>query len=126
VVAGAPYERWYIDFTGPLPKSDKGHIWILTSWIRTQSGLRHFRSEARRSRQWPIVVQVFTGFGTPLSIFSDQGKGANRRTINEVCRLFGIKKLRTTPYKALTNQVERFHRTVNSVLAKIVSEHQKD
>ena len=46
--------------------------------------------------------------------------------MNEVCRLFGIEKLRTTPYKPSTNQVERFHRTMNSVLAKTVAEHQKD
>jgi len=30
VVPGAPYERWYIDLTGPHPKSEKGNIYILT------------------------------------------------------------------------------------------------
>ena len=30
VLAGVPYERWYIDLTGPHPKSDRGNIWILT------------------------------------------------------------------------------------------------
>ena len=30
VLAGAPYERWYIDLTGPHPKSEHGHIYILT------------------------------------------------------------------------------------------------
>jgi len=33
--------------------------------------------------------------------------------------------LTTTPYKPSTNQVERFHRTMNSVLANTVAEHQK-
>jgi len=46
--------------------------------------------------------------------------------MNEVCRLFGIEKLRTSPYKPSTNQVERFHRTLKSILAKSVAEHQKD
>jgi len=46
--------------------------------------------------------------------------------MNEVCRLFGIEKLQTTPYKPFTNQVERFHRTVNSVLAETVAENQRD
>jgi len=41
----------------------------------------------------------------------------------DVCRLFGIEKLKTTPYKLSTNQVERFHRTMNSVLAKTVAEN---
>jgi len=69
---------------------------------------------------------VFSRFGVPLSILSDQGKEVNGRIMNEVCRLFGIEKLRTTPYKPSTNQVERFHRTMNSVLAKTVAKHQND
>ena len=36
------------------------------------------------------------------------------------------KKLRTTPYKPSTNQVERFHRTMNSILAKTVADHHRD
>ena len=30
VLAGAPYEHWYVDLTGPHPKSDRGNIWIFT------------------------------------------------------------------------------------------------
>ena len=39
---------------------------------------------------------------------------------------FGITKLRTSPYKPSTNQVERFHKTMNAILAKIVIEGQRD
>ena len=46
--------------------------------------------------------------------------------MREVCRLFGVEKFRTTPYKTSTNQVERFHCTLNSILGKTVAEHQKD
>jgi len=46
--------------------------------------------------------------------------------MNEVCDLFGITKLRTTQYKPSTNQVERFHRTMNSILPKTVSYHHHD
>jgi hypothetical protein len=45
----------------------------------------------------------------------------------ELCRVYGIVKLRTTSYKASTNGlVERFHRTLNSMLGKVVSEAQRD
>ena len=56
-----------------------------------------------------LVEQVFSRFGIPLSILSDQGKEVDGPIMREVCRLFGIEKLRTTPYKPSTNQVERFH-----------------
>ena len=44
----------------------------------------------------------------------------------EVCKLFDITKLKTSPDKPSTNQVERFHKTKNAILAKTVSEGQRD
>jgi len=44
----------------------------------------------------------------------------------EVCKLFSITKLKTSPDKPCTNQVERFHKAMNAVLAKTVSEVQRD
>ena len=73
-----------------------------------------------------LVEQVFSRLGAPLSVLSDQGKEVDGRIMREICRLFGIEKLRTTPYKPSTNQVERFHRTLNAILGKTVAEHQKD
>jgi len=46
--------------------------------------------------------------------------------MNEICRLFDIDKVRTTPYEPSTNQAERFHRTLNSILAKMVANYQTD
>jgi len=65
-----------------------------------------------------IVEQDFIRFGTPISLCSDQGMEVDGRIIREVCRLFGIEKLRTSPYKPSMNQVERFHKTMNAILAK--------
>ena len=44
----------------------------------------------------------------------------------EVCKLFGITKLKTSPDKPSINQVERFHKTMNAILAKTMSEGQRD
>ena len=73
-----------------------------------------------------MVEQLFTRFGPPLSILSDLGREVDGKIMNEVCKLFGIEKLRTTAYKPSTNQVERFHKTMNSILAKTVAENQRD
>jgi len=40
--------------------------------------------------------------------------------------MLAIDKLRTSPYKPLTNQVERLHSSINAILGKIVKSHQKD
>ena len=36
------------------------------------------------------------------------------------------RKLQTSPYKPSTNQVERLHRTINTILGKTVADHQRD
>ena len=43
----------------------------------------------------------------------------------EVCKLLDIDKQHTTPYKSSSNgQAERMHRTINSIIGKMVSENQ--
>ena len=45
----------------------------------------------------------------------------------EVCKLLDIDKQHTTPYKSSSNgQAERMHRTINSILGKMVSQNQTD
>ena len=73
-----------------------------------------------------LVEQVFCRFGSPVSLLSDQGKEVDGSIMKQVCRMLGIDKLRTTPYKPSTNQVERLHRSINAILGKTVASHQKD
>ena len=47
--------------------------------------------------------------------------------MKELCAALGIEKLRTTAYKPSTNgALERFHRTLNSMLAKVVDDNHRD
>jgi len=90
----APYEKWYIDFTGPHPKSDCGNIWILTclnGWTKWAETFLLRNKEAKTVAE-VLVEQVFTRFGALLSILSDQSKEVDGRIMAEVCRLFEIKK----------------------------------
>ena len=66
----APYERWYIDLTGPNPKSGRGNIWILTcldGWSKWVEALP-LRNEEAKTVAKVLVEQVFNRFGAPLSI----------------------------------------------------------
>jgi len=46
--------------------------------------------------------------------------------MQSICKLLKIDKLRTTAYKPSTNQVERLHRTFNSILAKTINKNHRD
>jgi transposase InsO family protein len=75
-----------------------------------------------------LVEQVFCLFGVPIALLSDQRREVDGNIMSEICRLMDIDKLRTTPYKASTNAaIERFHRSLNSMLVgKVVNDSQTD
>ena len=52
-------------------------------------------------------------FGAPAYLVSDQGKAFTGHLITHLCELYGVHKLRTSPYHAQTNgQVERMNQTI--------------
>jgi len=128
VIAGAPYERWYIDLSGPHPRSDRGHVYILTCIDTFTKWAEAFplRNKEAESVAKVLVEQVFCRFGTPNSVLGDRGREVDGNIMRNSCRMLGVDKLRRTPYKPSSNQVERLHRSINSVLGKTVANHQRD
>jgi len=72
-----------------------------------------------------IVEDVFLRFGL-TELHSDGGGEFDNEIQSEICRLAGVAKVNTTPYESSSNPVERFHRSMHSLLAKVISEHQRD
>ena len=59
-------------------------------------------------------------FGTPAYLVSDQGKVFTGHVITHLCELYGVQKLRTSPYHAQTNgQVERMNQTIIRMIGKL-------
>ena len=66
-------------------------------------------------------------YGVPQQLHSDQGSNLNAEVNQKLCHLHGIERTRTTAYHPQGNgQVERFNRTVEAMLAKMVGEHHSD
>ena len=61
----------------------------------------------------------FRLFGAPAYLVSDQGKAFTGHVIMHLCELYGVQKLRTSPYYAQTNgQVERMNQTIIHLIGK--------
>ena len=59
-------------------------------------------------------------FGAPAYLVSNQGKAFTGHLISNLCELYGVQKLRTSPYHAQTNgQVERMNQTIIRMIGKL-------
>ena len=127
---GAPFERISIDLTGPHPRSNKGHNYILTVMCHFSKWGEAYplRNKEALTVARVLVDQFFTKYaGLGLSILSDQGKEFCNTLLNEICRMFEVDRLRTSTYRASTNGcVKRWHRTLNSMIGKVVADNQRD
>src|SRR6218665_2280109 len=125
---GEPWERVGVDITGPHPPSSKGHRYILTciDYFTRWAEAFPIRSQDAHSVADVLVTQVFSRFGFPLQLLTDQGPCFEATLFQRICQLLHIDKLRTSPYKPSTNgRVERLHRTLNSMLAKLITGSQR-
>ena len=58
--------------------------------------------------------------GAPAYLVSDQGKAFTGHVITHLCKLYGVQKLRTSPYHAQTNgQVERMNQRIIRMISKL-------
>jgi transposase InsO family protein len=128
-LVGEPWERVSVDITGPHPRSSKSKQYIMTlvdhfsKWAEAIPLSNHTAPTVARA----LMTHVFTRFGAPKQLLTDRGPEFESELFAELMKWMEIDKIRTSPYKASTNGVvERFHRTLNSMLGKIVNETQRD
>ena len=125
---GEPWERVSIDITGPHPRSTSGKQYILTlvdhfsKWAEAIPIANHTAQTVAKA----LMINVFVKFGVPLQLLSDRGPEFESELFSDLMKSMDIDKIRSSAYKPSTNGVvERFHRTLNSMLGKVVSESQR-
>lgn len=126
---GSPLERVAIDIAGPFPETEDGNKYILvamdyfTKWVEAYA----IPNQEASTVADVLVKEMFSRFGVPLELHSDQGRNFESSLFQGVCELLGIKKTRTTALHPQSDgMVERMNRTVGKYLTKVVSDHQRD
>ena len=127
--AGAPMERMAVDIAGPFRPTRKGNRFLcvamdyFTKWPEVCALPNH---EAETVAEF-LVTQVFTRFGVPGELHSDQGPEFESKVFQESCRLLGVRKTRTTPLHPQSDgMVERYNATLVSQLARYCADDQQD
>lgn len=128
-IIGAPFQRVAMDLTGPFPLSRRRNRYVVvivdyfTKWTEAY---------ALPDMEAKTVARVFVEefccrFGVPEEVHTDQGGQFRSALYHQLCCLLGISRTRTTAYHPMSDGlVERFNRTLKSMLAKLVNERQND
>ena len=123
--AGRPWQIVAVDLCGPLPETTRGNTQILvladhfTRWydaIPIPDGRAETVARVLDER-------VFSYFGIPEVIHSDQGAQFQSDLFTACCQLWRCKKTRTAPYHPQGNSVvERLNRTMGNSLRAMLAE----
>ncbi|KAL4369346.1 hypothetical protein GQ457_05G019230 [Hibiscus cannabinus] len=98
------FDVWGIDFMGPFPSSF-GNLYILlavdyvSKWVEAVATTHNDAKTVQRF----IKKNIFTRFGTPRAIISDEGKHFDNRSIAAALRKLGINHKLSTAYHPQTN-----------------------
>ncbi|GFO36099.1 Pol polyprotein [Plakobranchus ocellatus] len=110
-----PMERVHLDFLGPLSRTKARNEHVLkivdqcTKWVECLS-LPLQTAEVTASA---AVRELFSRFGCPFQIFTDQGQNFESNLFKSVCESLNINKSRTAPYHPSSNRkLERYNKTL--------------
>ena len=126
LACSGPGELLHVDFTlieetvplkedpvihNVLVLQDHFSKYVVTYVVKDQTA--HTAAETLRNGYFGL-------FGAPAYLVSDQEKAFTGHVITHLCELYGVQKLRTSPYHAQTNgQVERMNQTIIRMIGKL-------
>lgn len=124
-----PFEKWEIDFVGPIEPTSQGKSYILvctdyiTKWAEAKP-IKHWRDV---NVEKFLYESIFTWFGIPRKLTSDQGTQFTSNLIIVLMKEYTIRHGKSSPYHPQANgQVEVTNRELESILTKIMTLHRKD
>ena len=122
----AVFELLELYFIGPLPETTNGNKYIL-SVVDNFSKYAAAYATSRQDSKTVIdcLTKLFSEFGVPSKIFSDQGRSFVSKEFQDFLKLWNVKKATATSYHSQTSGlVERFNGTVIRILKRYVYETQ--
>ena len=95
-----PLKKWALDFVGPIsPMSHrKNYILVCTDYITKWVEEKALFKATKKSVVEFIYEDIFTCFGVPREIFTDQGTQFTSNTMKELTEKYGIKHRKSSPY----------------------------
>ena len=126
LTCSGPGELLHVDFTSieetvPLKEEPVIHnVLVLQDHFSKYVVVYVVKDQTARTATETLRNGYFGLFGAPAYLVSDQGKAFTGHIITHLCELYGVQKLRTSPYHAQTNgQVERMNQMIICMIGKL-------
>jgi len=129
VTAAAPMDLVAVDVLSGLPQSDDGSTCMLaavdymTKWAEAYA----LSNEEASTCMTALYNGLFSRFGMPNRLHSDQGRNFESKLFSELTKLAGIRRTRTTPFRPRSDgQTERMNRTILAMLRATAYDNPSD
>ena len=126
LACSGPGESLHVDFTlieetVPLKEDPVIHnVLVLQDHFSKYVVTYVVKDQTARTAAKTLRNGYFGLFGAPAYLVSDQGKAFTGQVIMHICELYGVQKLRTSPYHAQTNgQVELMNQMIIRMIGKL-------
>ena len=126
LACSGPGELLHVDFTSieetvPLKEDPVIHnVLVLQDHFSKYVVAYVVKDQTARTATETLRNGYFRLFSAPAYLVSDQGKAFMGHVIMHLCELYGVQKLKTSPYHAQTNgQVERMNQMIICMISKL-------
>jgi len=126
-----PLEFWSVDIQGPFRTSTSGNRYIIVAidYMTKYVEAACLKDCTAVSTAKFLVENIIMRHGIPkgMTLLSDQGSNFESKLIQELCELYSITKVRSSPYHPQGNgAVERENRSIKAMLRCYTLDDQSD
>ncbi|KAI3772812.1 hypothetical protein L6452_04006 [Arctium lappa] len=122
------FDVWGIDFMGPFPPSNNCQYILVavdyvSKWVEAMACVSNDAKTVVKFLQ----KQIFTRFGTPRALISDEGTHFINNLLSKVLEKYHVKHRVATAYHPQTNGLaELSNKEIKGILEKVVKPNRKD
>lgn len=122
------YDHTFIDFVGPILPSVNNNKYLFTAICDLTKFLVIVPTEdcTALTAAKCLLEHVICRYNFPSRLISDNATSFTSKVIQELTKLFGIKKIFATCYHAQSNKVERSHRFISSFIRAFIKSNKND